>query len=169
MAPVAPWEVDDDKVNLLTQQLKQTQAECSSLRERINRSHEEAQQVRQARENAEAQARLEEDRARELEAKAAKAIEVTRLLRRGVLNTALKLFPRTSNARGMSPVAYKTYSTTTKRKLRRPLSPRVMLNSVGGSRVRDSPMTSLLTRDLCRVQRFGLQSSSSHAEGASRA
>lgn len=150
MSPLAPWEVDDDKVNLLNQQLKQTQAECSSLRERINRNHEEAQQTRQARENAEAQARLEEDRARELEAKGAKALEVARFLACGVTKAVLKLDHRTSNVSGMSHVAYRMCLTTTKTKLRKPPSPRVMLNSVGAFHAYYC-IASLLTYGLHRV------------------
>lgn len=76
MAPIAPWEADDDQLNALAQQLRQSTVECSALNERINKKNEEVAEYRKARDDAEARARMEEDRARALEAKATKALEV---------------------------------------------------------------------------------------------
>lgn len=76
MSPVAPWEVDEDPVNTLTQHLRQSKVECSALLEQINRKNEEVSLFRKAREDAETHARHEELRANALEEKASKALDV---------------------------------------------------------------------------------------------
>lgn len=80
MPPRAPWEVDDDRINSLNHQLKQSQVECSALQEQIARKDDEVLLFRQAREDAETRARKEELRVRELEAIATKATNVSALL-----------------------------------------------------------------------------------------
>lgn len=76
MAPVAPWDVNDEQLNTLAQQLRQSRVECSALQELICKKDAEVAQFRKVRDEAERRARYEADRALALETKADKTVEV---------------------------------------------------------------------------------------------